>query len=157
MAFLKTAGDFMFRVKRTNKTIRENDKGNLYVYLPLEVAEGPHAGEECDWKGYLNGGAFDITCKNIERTFFKGELFSDFFGLDEGRVSLVDRVVPGVAGFEEYQGKQYLRVNFHSEDAKASENKLGLLQKQAEERAKTADENAKVAIQEDAGSADLPF
>lgn len=159
MAWLKTEGDYMFRVKRTNKTLRENAKGNSYIFLALEVAEGPNKGEETEWKGYLSGGAFDITLKTLERAFFGGAPFSDLYGMDEGRVSFVDKLVPGKAAFEEYQGKNYLKVSLSApEDSKISAGKLAQLDAQAKARAVQAIEDAKpVMVDEDHAGSVLPF
>lgn len=75
MSLLNQAGRFKCKVVQPASWLGESSKGTEYIGIPLEVTEGPRAGDQITWYGYLSDAAFDNTVKRLAEVFsFDGDL-----------------------------------------------------------------------------------
>lgn len=111
------AGKYRARAWSVDKG-RTETKDTPYIEVQFRLTDGPFAGENIEWRGYLSDGAKQRT---VESLFYcgcwtspgqtDGDLF-DLEGIDKNEVELV--VEP-----EEYNGKTYMRVKWVNDPSRS--------------------------------------
>jgi len=111
MEYVDAAGTFVARVKAPGNTWfgESGEKGTPFIRVPLIVEEGPQAGREIVWQGWLTEAAFDRTVETLAEAF---DWDGDLEEMSQGYVPFVDLLCRIVVESEEWEGKTRYRVKW---------------------------------------------
>lgn len=108
--YVNAEGKFLGTVKQPgNGWLGESNGGSEFVRVPIIVSDGPEAGKEIVWKGYLTERARKRTLETLNDVFGVGWTFAALF---TGKVSWAGTQLSVSVKGEEYNGEMRYKAQW---------------------------------------------